>query len=129
MSAELTSLSRDEALALARFVRDNMDELTAEAMARYASDYDYSKRGGIDEGTAIGWSRQTLNGLAEQLESGQIDTSGHVNVGGDMVIQREEQLYGIDAFMEACLFHARVFAQADRMEKSTSTTRVPSMPR
>lgn len=104
--------NREAALALARFIREHIDALVETSMRAYRQDYPFSSRGGVDDRSAARWATSEYAAMADQLESGSIDAGQYRGMGGDMVIQHERLLYPIDAFLEWCLFGARVVASA-----------------
>lgn len=95
---------------LAALIRDNLDALARECRLRYLQDYPHSMNGGLSFDASCQWSRTNLLSVAAQLEQGRIDPDEYAHLRGDIVLQHEETAYPIEAFIEECLFMARIVA-------------------
>ena len=96
---------------LAAFIRDNMDDLVSECVLRYHEDYAFSANSEIPVSDSERWSRGNLASLVTQLEECRPNPREYEYMTGDIVVQHFELLYGIDAFLEQCVFEAGVVAE------------------
>jgi DNA-binding CsgD family transcriptional regulator len=111
MPVQTPAFDPEDAIRLAQLVETHADVLAEEAISSFRTNYGFSNSGGVDEQGAHRWTMGEISSIVRQLESGRVDPKEYESVGGDMVLQHEEQLYQIDAYMECCLFFARLIAQ------------------
>ena len=110
MDAERLTINPETGHKLAALIRDNIEELIDENNARYKVDYTHSINIKLNDQTKRAWARQELLCFADQLETGEVDPHQYELMRGDIVLQNEELLYPIDAFLEMTFYMARMIA-------------------
>ena len=96
---------------LAALLRDNVDEISARLERKYVEEYPNSRANFMDACTIHQWTLDSIESLAQVVETGDVSLRTYRGQYGDAVVDpHEPELTSFACFVSGCLFEARHIA-------------------
>ena len=96
----METLDRQRCNQIATLIRNHIDEVARESFLRYKKDYPFSVNASLNEHLSLQWARGVFLYIAEQLGAATVDAQEYANLRGDIVLQKENLAYPIEALIE-----------------------------